>query len=175
MPQSLQPPCSPGQLSVWAAKLLSAVLPELPTNGSGKSSMHKANPLGALSQSYSVSDAQGCCRLSCALCVWQDLGQGTGRDELTHAEHHQSSSKVISITGAHLLHESHPIHHCYCLDVTLPARAWPLSPKSPWCAMQQLHPAGPGSMLLPHSLPPSSLLRSCGSCSLSPLWLHSPG
>lgn len=118
-----------------------------------------------------MSDARGWRRVSCGLCVWQDLGQGAGRDELTHAEHHQSSSKVISITGAHLLHESHPIHHRYCLDVTLPARAWPLSPKSPWCAVQQLHRAGRGSVLPPDSLPPSSLL---GSCSLSSLWLHSP-
>lgn len=101
-----------------------------------------------------MSDARGWWRVSCGLCVWQDLGQGAGRDELTHAEHHQSSSKVISITGAHLLHESHPIHHRYCLDVTLPARAWPLSPKSPWCAVQQLRRAGRGSVLSPDSLPP---------------------
>jgi len=57
-------------------------------------------------------------------------GQGTGRDELTYAKHHQSSSKAISITGAHLLQESHPLHHCNCLDVSLTVRAWPLAPKS---------------------------------------------
>lgn len=31
-----------------------------------------------------------------------------------------------------------------------------------------------GSVLLPDSLPPSSLLGSCGSCSFSSPWLHSP-
>lgn len=78
-------------------------------------------------------------------------GQGTRRDELTY---HQFSSKVISIMGVHLPHESHLIHHCNCLDVTLPARAWPLSPNSPRCAVQQLHRAGRGSALLPDSLSP---------------------
>lgn len=39
----------------------------------------------------------------------------------------------FSITVAGLLQESLPIHHCSSLDVTLPARAWPLFPEHPRC------------------------------------------
>lgn len=115
-------------LQPWGCKAASSCAAQAPNKRIQKIFHPKSqSPADAWSHSYSMSNAQGWWRVSCGLCVWQDLGQGAGRDELTHAEHHQSSSKVISITGAHLLHESHPIHHCYCLDVTLPARAWPLS------------------------------------------------
>lgn len=119
---------------------------------------NRANPLRCL---QSLLQPEWCLGLLegklwslCPAGSWAE-GQGTGRDEPTYAEHHQFSSKAISIMGSRLLQESHPIHHRNCLDVTLPARAWPLSPKSPQCAVQQLHSVGRGPVPLPDFTEPA--------------------
>lgn len=98
------------------------------------------------------------------LCVWQDPGQGTGRDELTHAEHHQSSSKVISIKE-HICYTNHIpfITATVWMWLCQPGLGLSLSKKPLMCC------TAAGSVLLPDSLPPSSLLGSCGSCSFSSL------
>lgn len=154
-----------GSFSVGAAKLFSARLPklpnnsQLPSNGPGQPSILPVE-LTPCRCPELLLQPERCLRLvegglwSLGPAGSRAEGQGTGRDELTYAEHHPFSNKLISSTGAHLLRESHPIHHCNCLDVTLPARAWPLSPKSRRCAVPQLHSAARGSALPPDSLSP---------------------
>lgn len=151
------------------AKLFSAALPNLPTNGSGKFSIQKPIPCRCLESPLQRERCSGLLEGELWLCVWQDPGQGTGRDELTHAEHHQSSSKAISIKE-HICYTNHIpfITATVWMWLCQPGLGLSLSKKPLMCC------TAAGSVLLPDSLPPSSLLGSCGSCSFSSPWLHSP-
>lgn len=87
---------------------------------------------------HSLGYARGRWRLSCDTCALQDLGMRCKEaKEMNWAMPSiiYSLAKWFPFTVAHLLEESFPIHHCSYRNVTLPARARPLFPKYPQCAI----------------------------------------